>query len=275
MTEFKPFSVLISVYAKDNAQFLHVALDSVFLKQTLKPNEIVIVQDGPVTVEIDIVLNNYLIHYPQVFKIVKLSRNKGLGEALNYGLAFCNFEYVARMDADDICYPDRFEKQFTYLLKNTSLSVLGSAIQEFNVNPNDIGIFRKLPHKNDQILEFAKFRNPLNHPSVVFKKSDIISVGSFMSMPLFEDYYLWVRVLGKGLIIENLPEPLLHFRVGNDMIGRRHGSRYLKKEINFLKAIKKLGFINLREYLISLVVKSPLRLIPKSLLKVVYKKFLR
>lgn len=275
MTEFKSFSVLISVYANDNAQFLHVALDSVFLKQTLKPNEVIIVQDGPVTAEIDFVLNHYLIDYPKVFKIVRLSQNRGLGEALNYGLAFCNFEYVARMDADDICYPDRFEKQISYLLKNTGLSVLGSAIQEFNKEPNDIGVFRKLPEKNKQILEFAKFRNPLNHPTVVFKKSDILRIGSYMSMPLFEDYHLWVRVLGEGLIVENLSEPLLHFRVGNDMIGRRHGSGYLKKEINFLKAIKKLGFINGQEFLISLVVKSPLRLIPKSLLRVVYKKFLR
>lgn len=268
------FSLLISVYFKDNSTFLNLALASIF-SQSFKPSEIVLVKDGMLTDSLEAVVDSYIKLELIVINIVALKENVGLGKALSIGLKSCKFDFVARMDADDICYADRFEKQFSYLSRNPYLSVLGTAIQEFNNVPNDLGVFRKLPEKTQQIIEFAKFRNPLNHPSVIFRKSDIIGVGSYMDMPLFEDYYLWIRVLERDLAIENLSEPLLHFRVGNDMIGRRHGNAYLKKEIKFLKAIRKMGFISSKEFFISIILKTPLRLIPKSLLKIIYKNFLR
>lgn len=272
--KFYDFSVLISVYWKENFIYLRDALDSV-LNQTLVPNEIVLVKDGPLSEELELVIAKYVCEYPEIFKIVTLVENKGLGNALAVGINSCTNELIARMDSDDICFHDRFEKQINHMLKNTEVSVLGTSVREFNVKTNDLDTYRRLPVEFNSIIKFAKFRNPLNHPSVIFKKTDVIAVNSYVDMPFFEDYFLWIRLIKKGYIIENLYEPLLHFRVGNDMIGRRHGHLYLKSELRFITAAKSLRFINLFQYIISILLKTPLRLIPKSFLLFIYRKFLR
>ncbi len=268
------FSVLISVYWKDNSVFFSEALDSV-LTQSLVPSEIVLVKDGPLSKELEFVIEKFVFEYPTIFKIITLVENKGLGNALAIGINACTNELIARMDSDDICFPDRFEKQINHMLKCSKVSVLGTSIREFNIYPNDLNSFRKLPGEFNAIKKFSKFRNPLNHPSVIFRKTDIMAVNSYLDMPFFEDYFLWMRLIEKGYVLENLYEPLLHFRVGNDMIGRRHGYLYLKSELKFLATAKSLGSINFVEYIISILIKTPLRLIPKSILLLVYKIFLR
>lgn len=272
--KFHDFSVLISVYSKENFIYLRDALDSV-LNQTLVPNEIVLVKDGPLTEELESVISKYVFEYPAIFKIITLAENKGLGNALAVGINACTYKLIARMDSDDICFHDRFEKQINHMMKNSVVSVLGTSIREFNVKPNDLDTHRRLPVDFNAIKKFAKFRNPLNHPSVMFKKADVLAVNSYLNMPFFEDYFLWIRLIKNGYIIENLYEPLLHFRVGNDMIGRRHGLLYLKSELRFLAAAKSLNFINSFQYIVSILLKTPLRLIPKSLLLFIYRKFLR
>lgn len=268
------FSVLSSVYVKESSISLKEAIESI-LNQTLPPLQIVLVEDGPLNDDLYKIISDFKERLPELFTIVKLEKNVGLGAALNEGLKATKHELVARMDTDDICYPDRFEKQLAFMNQYPEISVLGTAIQEFNQKPKDLNQFRTLPTTVEELLKFAKFRNPLNHPSVMFRKSHVIEVGSYKSMMLFEDYYLWVRMLLKGFKIANLAEPLLHFRIGNDMVGRRSGYEYLKKEITFLRNIKALGFISSKEYLISIVCKSPLRLLPKSVLSFLYKKILR
>lgn len=267
------FSILMSVYVNDNPTFLNLSLNSIF-SQTLEPTEVVLVKDGPLTLELNTIIKEYEEKYAQL-KIVSLSVNMGLGLALNAGLKHCNYEIIARIDADDICYPNRFEKQMAFMLDHPEISVLGSSVQEFNKTPGDLNQFRELPTGSIELSKFSKFRNPINHPSVVFRKSHVLDVGSYQSMLLFEDYYLWIRMQLKGYQIANLNEPLLHFRIGNDMVGRRSGYGYLKKEIAFLTKIKELGFLSNKDYIISILCKSPLRLLPKSILTFIYKKVLR
>ncbi len=268
------FSVLLSIYEKEHPEFLTLALDSI-LNQTLLPSQIVLVQDGPLPPYLSNVIESYRLLNPTLFSIVALEKNVGLGKALKFGLDACKFDLVARMDTDDICYPVRFQEQVNFMLSNSHISVLGSSIQEFKKKPYDLNRFKAPPETFEELKKFAKFRNPLNHPSVIFRKSHAINAGSYQHMPLFEDYFLWVRMLQLGYKIENLNLPLLHFRIGNDMIGRRHGLAYLKKEFNFLKAIRKSGFINSFELASSYLFKLPLRLLPKSLLSLLYKKVLR
>ncbi len=268
------FSVLISVYEKEKLQYLKSALQSL-IDQTLAPSEIVLVQDGPLPSNLLDFINEFKTLHPLVLSTVTLKENIGLGLALKIGLETCRFELVARMDTDDICYPSRFEKQISFMEAHPHVSVVGSSIQEFNVVPGDLNQFKDPPTNFEDLKRFSKFRNPLNHPSVLFRKSHVINAGSYQHMPLFEDYFLWVRMLQLDYRVENLDEPLLHFRTGNDMIGRRHGLAYLKKEFNFLKAIKKLGFISSIEFISSISLKLPLRLLPKALLEFLYKKTLR
>lgn len=239
------------------------------------PTEVVLVKDGKLSNELNRTLETFIHTHPNLIKVLELPINQGLGKALNAGLELCSNEIIVRMDSDDICYPNRFEQLVRYIVENPQLSAVGTSIQEFNKMPGDLRRFRSLPLKYPQLLKFAKYRTPLNHPSVAFRKSHILEVGSYQDMPLFEDYYLWARIIMKGHLIENLEEPLLHFRIGNDMIGRRHGLSYFKKEYAFLKASKDIKFINNKEFFLSLIMKFPLRLLPKNQLEWVYRKILR
>lgn len=268
------FSVLMSVYYKEKGEFFKQAIESV-LNNSLRPDQIVIVKDGQITPEINQIIYHYSRSYPQLFTVKQIDENVGLGKALNTGLDYVMYDIVARMDTDDICYEHRFRNQINFLINNPDISVVGTSVQEFNINPGDLNQFRILPRNSEELKKFSKFRNPLNHPTVMFKKKDIIISGSYQDMPLFEDYYLWVRVLSEKFQIANISEPLLHFRIGNDMIGRRSGWSYLKREIVFLKRIKKTGFLSNKDYVISVLIKLPLRLLPKNLLTFFYKKLLR
>lgn len=268
------FSVLISVYCKDNADHLYLSLASLF-QQTLQPDEIVLVQDGPLTSQLYDVIDFFVRKNEIDFQVLALDTNHGLGLALHAGLKLCHYNIVARMDSDDICCIDRFEKQITYFTDNADVSVLGSAVEEFNMEPGDLSRFRRLPSSYIDILKFSKYRNPINHPSVVFRKDHILQVGSYLDMPLFEDYYLWIRVLMNGYKMANLDDVLLKFRIGNDMIGRRHGISYLKKEVHFLNKVRDIGYISFQVYIFSFLIKVPLRMLPKQILHSVYKLFLR
>lgn len=267
------FSVLMSVYEKEQPEFLESALESVFT-QTILPDEVLIIKDGPLNSRLDAVIAKYDNSYSTV-SVLSLPMNVGLGAALNVGLLHVSNALVARMDSDDICYPGRFEQQFAFLKDHPSISIVGAAIQEFDQMPGDLSRFRRLPREPEQIVQFARYRNPLNHPTVMFRKADVLNSGSYLDMPLFEDWYLWVRMIQKGYKLYNLEVPLLHFRVGNDMVGRRYGFSYMKKELHFLLNLKAIGFLSPAAFLIGATAKLPLRLLPKSFLSFLYKSVLR
>ncbi len=268
------FSVLASVYEKVVPDHLDCALYSIY-NQTLPPNEVVLVKDGPLTGRLDKIIQGYQSKYVKSFKVIELEKNGGLGKALRVGLLECSYEVVFRMDMDDICVENRFEKQLTYLINHPEVTVLGGAVEEFENKIGDLGIYRRMPTDYKNILRFAKFRNPLNHPTVAFRKSAILEIGSYEEMLLFEDYYLWIRLLSKGKKIENLPDILLYFRIGNDMVGRRHGLSYLRKEFFFYLNVWKSGYITNAIFFIIICVRLPLRLIPKKVLELTYSSVLR
>lgn len=226
------FSVLISVYDGEEPDNLEECFTSL-LAQTLLADEIVLVIDGPISQELSSVIDKFKA--PLNLQIEQLRSNQGLGQALNIGVKKCTHEFVARMDSDDICHPDRFRRQMQYLEKNADVDVLGSAVQEFRRNSDgeELTNMKCVPEGNDEINRFLVFRNAFNHPTVMFRKSSILKVGSYQHCLFFEDFYLWLRLRGMGATFANVPEPLVRMRVGVDHMARRRGLNYSIRESQF------------------------------------------
>jgi glycosyltransferase involved in cell wall biosynthesis len=266
------FSVLISVYFKENSSFFEKALASIWDDQTLQPTEIVVVKDGELTPELDAVLIDFSKKAP--VKVVALSNNVGLGKALAIGLDACSYELVARMDSDDVAVSTRFENQISYLIENPTISLLSSQIAEFDNIPRNTISIRNVPVDNDSIVRFSKSRNPMNHMAVVFKKSAVSSVGGYLPFLGYEDYYLWVRMLKAGFQAHNHPEVLMHARVGNNMLSRRQGYVFFNQELKLQVELKRLKHINSVQLFRNIILRALPRLFPIFGLKMVYN-FLR
>ena len=268
------YSVLMSVYAKESAQNLRQAMESM-LRQTMPPDDFVLVCDGPLTPELDSVIEAKHIEMGQVLQVIRLPQNGGLGHALNEGLKHCKNELVARMDSDDIAYPDRCEKQIAVFNTHSEVSICSGIVEEFTTDPNTVDTKRVLPETNAEIVEFAKKRNPFNHPCVMYKKSAVEAVGSYQDFYLLEDYYLWLRMLMAGYQGYNIQEPLLRMRAGSDMYLRRAGWKYAKTQAKLFKFMKQQGFIGNGQYIKSCVIRSGSALAPNWLRKFMFEKVLR
>lgn len=267
------YSVLLSIYYKEKPQYLKEALNSVF-KQTVQSQEIVLVKDGPLTDELDEIINNYVSQYPNL-KVISLPQNQGLGKALNEGLKYCTYDIIARMDTDDIAKPSRFEKQIKIFDEYPEIDVVGSWIDEFEDDIKNVISTRKLPETHEEILKYAQKRNPINHPVVMFRKQAVLDAGGYQHFPLFEDYYLWVRMLLNGAKFYNIQESLLYFRFSSDMFKRRGGLNYACTEARFQWHIYQLGFINLPKTVLNICIRFGTRIIPNSFRSWIYKNFLR
>ncbi len=268
------FSVLLSVYIKEDPEYLNQSLKSILAEQSVVPSEVIIIKDGKLTKELEKVLGKYATDYSSIIKIFGYEINQGLGYALNYGLNKCNNEIIFRMDTDDISSKDRFKIQLKEFKANNSLVIIGSNIEEFNNTPGDLKLNRNVPLTSNDIDNKKYKRNPFNHMTVGFKKSIINKVGGYKDMPGYEDYYLWLRVLKehKGF---NINENLVFARTGNDMIGRRQGFSFYKKEIKFQNQLRKDGLIGSLNYFQNIVFRAFPRLLPKKILKIIYINFLR
>ena len=267
------FSVLLSVYFKESPFFLDECLKSIY-NQSVLPSEVILIKDGPLTNELDNVINIFSQKYTNL-KIVSLSHNVGLGKALNEGLKHCTYDIVARMDTDDIAKPYRFEKQIKIFQEYPEVDVVGAWIDEFEGTLQNIISTRKLPERHLYIYKYAKERNPINHPVVMFKKKAVIEAGGYQHFPLFEDYYLWVRMLLKGAKFYNIQESLLYFRFSPDMFKRRGGFKYACIEAKFQWVLHQLGFISLTKTCINIAIRFGTRIIPNSLRSWIYKNILR
>lgn len=268
------FSVLMSVYYKENPDFLTAAINSV-ISQTLKPKEIVVVKDGLLTNELDTVIYGFVDSYSDLFKIISLQKNSGLGEALQIGVENCSYDLIARMDSDDISHPERFEKQIPYMYTNSEIDVLGSWILEFDEHPNTEQYIRKVPLHTNEILLYSKRRNPLNHMTVVFRKKAVLKAGNYQPLLWNEDYYLWVRIINQGSKIQNLEETLVYVRAGDELFKRRGGLTYIKNEFILQREFLKMKFITPIEFCSNLIKRSMVRVVPTYLRKIIYRKFLR
>jgi len=267
------FSVLLSLYMKESPIFLDQSLSSIF-NQTLTADEVVLVEDGPLTPELYSIVNKYKSAHKEL-KLVKLEKNGGLGRALNEGLRHCSYDLVVRADTDDICKFDRFEKQVRFMESHPEIDVCSAAIDEFEGNKDSIVSTRALPCNHDELYKFGKRRNPINHPVSVFKKSAVESVGSYLHFYLFEDYYLWARMMVNGAKFHNLEESLLYFRRSPQMIKRRGGWKYAWTEMKFQCALHKIGYIGFLTMIENIIIRFGLRIMPNNTRGLIYSKLLR
>lgn len=266
-------SVLMSVYKKEEPQYFEIALDSI-LNQTLKPNEIVIVKDGPLTDKLEVLLNKYIKKEP-IIKIVTLTENRGLGLALNEGIKHCSYQWVARMDSDDFALPDRLEKQMDYLQKHPNIDVLGSDIQEFANEVDEIVSYKNMPSHHKDIVKMLKRRNPICHMTVIFKKESVLEAGNYLDLPYVEDYYLWSRMIARGAQFASLNEPLVLVRIGNGMAERRGNKKTIsswKTVQTFLLDTKMISYL---DYILNMILIRIFVYIPTNFKKILYKFILR
>lgn len=255
-----------------------MSLKSILEDQTLLPDEVVLVVDGPVGALLDAELHSATARYGGKLKLLRQERNMGLGHALNIGLLYCSHELVARMDTDDIAAAERFRTQIDFLDAHPEVAVLGANIEEFNQVPGDLGCCRKLPEKAAELYEYGKFRSPVNHPVIVFRKSAVLDAGSYNGdLRLFEDFSLFIRMLHKGYHFHNLQQVLLHFRVGDGTasIKRRSGLNYARNELKLGLFAHRIGYLNVFQLIRFVLLRVPLRLLPADIILFVYSKFLR
>lgn len=224
-----PFSVLMCVYKNDNSTYFKQALESVS-NQTVRPSEIVLVIDGPIPKDTRDNINDFALKNQDIFNIIDLKINVGHGKAKNIGLEKCTYELVAIMDSDDICTKDRFEKQLLYFKKHPETSILGGIISEFSKNINLSLGQRSLPSTHSEIKKFLKMRCPMNHMTVMFKKSKVIEAGGYLDWHYNEDYYLWIRMYLSGAIFSNLNDIIVYARVNDEFYLRRGGWKYFVSE---------------------------------------------
>ncbi len=243
----KSYSVLMSVYEKEKNMDFCAALDSM-IRQTVVPDEIVLVCDGKLTPPLERSIAQYQTRYPSVFRIVRLPENRGLGLALREGLCNCRNELVARMDADDIALPDRMEKQLAFLEKHPQISAVGGQIAEFRENPSCIVDYRLVPTEPERIRNMACRRNPMNHMTVLMRKSKVLEAGNYRDLPGFEDYDLWARMLAKGQQLGNLADVCCHVRVGEKHYARRGGMDYFQNTIKMERILLDTEMITRRDY---------------------------
>ena len=273
MSENLKFSVLLSVYSKEKRKNLELSLKSIYDDQILKPDEIVLVEDGPLTEELYAEINHQLDRLKGILKIIKLEKNSGLGNALKEGVLHCTYEWIARMDTDDIAYPERFKKQIEYIKKNPDIDVLGTFMTEFIDEITNKICVKDAPISN--IDNYIKYRDPVNHPSVILRKSKVLEAGNYQEIFLNEDSYLWARMYSIGAKFANIPEELVYFRVDDNTYKRRGGWKYIKAEWKLQKEYLRLGIINKIGFWKNVCLKSCVRLMPNFLRKFIYLKVLR
>ncbi len=264
------YSVLMSLYKKEHPEYLKLALDSM-LNQTVSPDEIVLVEDGPLTEELYAVVNAYKKH----LNLVVNEKNLGLGLALNEGLKVCRNELVARMDTDDISKPDRCEKQLKRFEEKPELAIVGSYIDEFVGDPSNVVSQRKVPTNSESIYNYAKRRSAFNHPAVMYRKSAVMAEGGYSDLKRNQDVDLFGRMMFKGYKAENIDEALLWFRSSDELAARRKSWENTKSYIDTIKKFRKMGYSSFADYAKVAVAQTGMFILPASMQNWVYKKFLR
>lgn len=268
------YSVLMSLYCKEKPEYFVLAVDSM-INQTVVPDEIVIVKDGPLTEELDALLDKYKVEYPKLIRIVVNETNLGLGLALNRGLEACRNELVARMDTDDVSKPERCEKQLKWFEEKPELTLLGTSVDEFNDSLDKIVSRRVVPEKYEEIYDFAKRRSAFNHPTVMYKRSKVLSVGGYGDLRRNQDVDLFGRMLFAGNKAENIGESLLWFRSDASLAKRRRSWENTKSYIDTIKKFWQIGYASFGDYAIVTVAQTGMFLMPIKIQQWFYKKFLR
>lgn len=261
------FSVLMSIYDRENPTYLNACLESLY-HQTTRSSEIILVLDGPIKQSLMEVINKWQAQLNMI--LVPLRVNVGLGNALNEGLKACSYELVARMDTDDLCLPERFEKQLAVFKQKSSIALCGSFIDEVECESTNYIATRNVKEFNDDIIKDGISRNPFNHMSIMFKKSAVMSVGSYKHMISMEDWYLWLRMLSNGYEGYNIQQTLARARAGKEMMSRRTGFKYVTYEAKLAKQKARLFPQYALKSYFYFIVRSLPRLLPQKVLYLVY-----
>lgn len=265
-------SVLMSVYDKERPAWFRTALDSIFSQDCL-PDEVLIMQDGPLTPELYGVLEEYQQRYPCV-RTVAMGEHVYLGKALAKGVELCGNELIARMDTDDVARPYRFRMQLEYMLAHPEIAAVGGYMEEFCDEDEERRI-KKMPLEPKEVRRYARYRNPLNHMTVMMRRQAVLDAGNYRHFPYLEDYDLWARMLSRGCKLSNLPEVLVEARTSRDLYRRRGGWGYFKRYVVHRKNQRREGLLNVPEYILSLILCCGMTLQPPVLRKLTYHKLLR
>lgn len=269
------FSSLLSLYYKESPIYLKQCFESIWDNQTFRPSEIVLVLDGPIGSELQVCVDSWQDKIGSVLKVIPLAENVGLGKALNEGLKHCSNEWVFRMDTDDICTHDRFEKQIAFIKQHPEVVLFSGQVVEFDQNISDANVLKKVPIGFEEIKQFAQKRCPFNHMAVAYRKTIIEKVGGYQHHLFMEDYNLWLRVLGTGYQVGNLADVIVYARVGNGMHARRKGYQYIKSEKQLLDLKKQLKLQSPIHANMLFIARSFFRLLPATILGKIYNTFLR
>lgn len=247
------YSILMPLWQGENPEILKSSLKSMRY-QTIPPSEIVFVVDALLPERLQLIINEVFGSTGIEIKIVELpaGSSSGLGSLLNWGVRECIYPFIARMDSDDISFLNRCEKELTIMEAQIDCAVVGSSLVEFKNTVKDGKYQRRIPEKPKQISAFAKYRNPMNHPTVMMRKKDILLAGNYDSTYLHcEDYELWYRLLKQGKKFYNIREPLLYFRTGDDFLNRRGRKENLQAYVKLKKQMLDDGFISWWIYLLT------------------------
>jgi glycosyltransferase involved in cell wall biosynthesis len=270
-----PYSVLMSIYRKETASFFRTAIESI-ANQTIPPSQIVLVEDGPLTNELDKEIERFQDENPGLMDLVSISENHGLGYALAKGMLACRYEIVARMDTDDIAAADRLERQLQAFKEHPEIDMVGSQVTEFVRDPQKPLSISQLPVMFDQIKAFSKRRNPFRHPTMVLKKSSVLEAGNYNGDFLFfEDWDLFNRMLQNGCHALNIDASLVSMRVSEDFFGRRGGPGYIPYIWKFKVAQLRRGYFSFGDFLVSTVPHIAVSLMPNNLRSLIYTHILR
>ena len=270
------YSVVMSVYKNDILEFVDRALDSITTLQSLPPNEILLVVDGPVPNNLKSLIRHREQNYSSLYRVIWLKENRGLGNALRIGVEEAKYDIIMRMDSDDVAAPDRFQKQIEYLQNNPECDILGGQMSEFIGEESNIVGYRIVPCSNEKTYSLLKSRCPLNHVTVAMRRSKVLAVGNYQDWHYNEDYYLWIRMAEAGCKFANLPDTLVNVRVGEDMYARRGGWKYFKSEKGIQDYMLKRDIISFPRYLFNVAVRFCVQVaIPNKVRGFIFQKLFR
>jgi len=247
----KKFTVLLSVYHKEQANYLNDALESIWTQQTLKPSQIVLVEDGPLPPPLYNIIANWKSILKSKLTVVSLPNNIGLAAALNIGIQYCKHNLIARMDTDDLSLPERFEKQISFMTMHPEVAAASGQVEEWDEDFSEKLSTRSLPQTPQLLALFAIRRSPLSHPAVIFRKEIIEKVGGYPELQRAQDYGLWALLLTRGFLLANLPDTLVKMRTGTALLQRR-GLKYFMHEYRLLSYQRQIGFLSTKNYFINL-----------------------
>ena len=270
------YSIVTSVYKNDDPLFVERALDSITTLQSLPPDEIVLIVDGPVQNLLESLIKHREKESKGLYHVIWLKDNGGLGNALRIGVEEAKNDIIVRMDSDDVSVSDRFQKQIDYLLQHPECDIVGGQISEFIDDESNVVGSRIVPCTNDEIHQWIVSRCPFNHMTVAMRRSKVLEVGNYIDWHYNEDYYLWIRMAEAGCNFANLPDTLVNVRVGKDMYARRGGWKYFKSEKGLQDYMLKKKMISLPRYAFNVAVRFGVQVaMPNSLRAFVFQKFFR